>query len=71
MTLTSWTVELEPGVWVARCDGDPGRTLRSQNAKQFVSCRAAARALAAARKYRPFADARVEQQPSGGSRGGA
>lgn len=52
-----WTVQLEPGVWIASWDGDPGRTLRGQNAKQFVSRRAAQRALIAARKYRAFAKA--------------
>ena len=54
-------VELEPDVWIARWDGDPGRTLRLRKAKQFVSGRAAEKALASARKYRPFVDACVKQ----------
>lgn len=59
--MTVWTVELEPGVWIAAWDGDPGRTLRRQNATQFVSCRGAERALARARNHRPFAAARIRQ----------
>lgn len=31
----SHLVEIEPGVWLARWAGDPGRTLIRENAQQF------------------------------------
>ena len=59
MSDTKWTVELEPGVWLAHGRGDPARTLRPDYAKQFATERAAKRALQAARKFRLFANAVV------------
>jgi hypothetical protein len=47
-------VELERGVWLHRGDGDPSRTLVEENATIFESKAAARRALARARKWRPF-----------------
>jgi len=47
-------VELEPGVWIADWEGDPGRTLLKTNAKKFKTREEAERALAEAREYRPF-----------------
>lgn len=57
-----YTVQLEPGVWIAPWDGDPGRTLLHVNAKRFRSRLSAMRALRIAKQHRPFAAARVESQ---------
>lgn len=57
----AWTVEVEPGVWLAPWEGDPGRTLVRQSAKKFISRDAAITALAAAREYRMFIQARILQ----------
>ena len=54
-----WVVELEPGVWLAAWDGDPGRTLVRGNALTFHDQRGARAALHLAREYRPFARARI------------
>lgn len=59
-----WTVELESGVWLAETEGDPGRTLRHEDAQQFGSMAEAAAALTAARKYRPFERACIGSAPS-------
>ena len=59
MSGTKWTVELEPGVWLAHGKGDPPRTLRPEYAKPFANETAARRALQAARKFRPFSIAVV------------
>ncbi len=56
-------VQLESGVWLAGWSGDPGRTLDPSNAKEFLSKRAATSALAAARKHRPFKNARIIPLP--------
>jgi len=58
-TMSIWTVELEPGVWIAPWEGDPGRTLVKQNAEKFNSRDDAKTALVAAREYRPFAKAAI------------
>jgi len=47
-------VELEPGVWLAEWDGDPGRTLDEKNATEFETMLEAVVALNKAREYRPF-----------------
>jgi hypothetical protein len=60
---TRFTVQLEPGVWLAPWDGDPGRTLVRDNAKKFLSEGEAARALEAARRCRAFAAATIESLP--------
>jgi len=44
-----WIVEIETGVWLATWDGDPGRTLVKDSAKQFKSEQSAGRALGKAR----------------------
>ena len=59
MSGTKWTVELEPGVWLANGQGDPPRTLRPGSARQFATEADARRALQAARKFRPFSCAVV------------
>lgn len=43
-------VELETGIYLAYWDGDPGRTLKKQNARRFTSNQAALKALDAARR---------------------
>lgn len=43
-------VELETGIYLADWDGDPGRTLKKQNARRFTSNQAALKALDAARR---------------------
>jgi hypothetical protein len=59
-----WIVELEPGVFLANAEGDPGRTLDAANAKVFDSHpRACIALLVDARKYRPFLAARVTLAP--------
>lgn len=47
-------IELQPGCWIAAMEGDPGRTLKRQNAKVFKSLSRAVNALANARQYRHF-----------------
>lgn len=54
-----FAVELDPGVWIAPWDGDPGRTLRLKNAQVYGSAMSAMDALDAARKYRPFERAAI------------
>lgn len=53
-------VKLEPSVWLAPWDGDPGRTLVRSAAKVFHSEADATTALSAARTYRPFQYAVVQ-----------
>jgi len=52
-------VLLEKGVWIADQEGDPGRTIREENAKEFPNMKSALRALKEAREYRPFEKAEV------------
>lgn len=52
-----WVVELECDVWLAPWTGDPGRTIKRENAKEFDSFEKASDALDEARKYRPFVNA--------------
>lgn len=53
-------VELEKGVWLAEGEGDPARTLRKENAKNFKDEKEAAVALEEARSFRPFINAKTE-----------
>jgi hypothetical protein len=55
----NWVVELEPGVWLAPWEGDPGRTLVESSAKRFETMAAAALALTRARNSRPFPHAAI------------
>lgn len=59
-----FVVELDEGVWIAPWSGDPGRTLVRSNARGFATRAAADEALTAARKYRPFRNARVVPAPT-------
>ena len=52
-------VELEPGVWLREGDGDPPRTLDVQFAHGWRSRVTAEKHLAAARQFRPFANAQI------------
>lgn len=54
-----YLVELEKGVWLAEWEGDPGRTLDIENAKQFKTGKGARISLTLARQYRPFKGAVV------------
>lgn len=58
-----YIAELEPGVWVAPWAGDPGRTIKRENAKRFRTRPAAKAAITRAQKTRPgyFLGARVDQ----------
>lgn len=55
-----WVVRLEEGVWLADVDGDPGRTLVEANAIRYDNLEDAVRALADARKFRPFKTATID-----------
>ena len=54
-------VQLELGVWLARWDGDPGRTMHIENSRWFETREEAEEALREARRCRPFANGRVLQ----------
>jgi len=54
-----YIVELEKGVWIAPWEGDPGRTLEIENAKQYKQRNWAKRGLKMAREYRPFKKAKI------------
>lgn len=54
-----YLVELHPDCWIAKTDGDPGRTIVEANAQRFKTAAAARGALTRARKYRPFLAARI------------
>ena len=53
-------VRLEEGVWLADGEGDPPRTTVESNAKEFDTFGEAWLALIAAREYRLFLDAEIE-----------
>jgi hypothetical protein len=56
-------VELEPFVWLGTCEGDPSRTCQVGNANRYVTESLANAALDAARRYRPFANAKTVEVP--------
>ncbi len=58
--MNEWIVQLEPGVWIAEIEGDPGRTLVQENAQRFENMVTAAKALTAARTFRPFKNASID-----------
>ena len=53
-------VLLEPSVWLTEGEGDPPRTFKKEDAHDFKTLSDAMIALAEARRYRPFVDARIE-----------
>jgi len=52
-------VELEKGVWLAPWEGDPGRTLKIENALKFITEYQAKVGLRFAQQHRPFENGRV------------
>lgn len=52
--ITGWRVELEPGVWLAPWDGDPGRTLVKASATVFPTVNEASAALDRASDFREW-----------------
>ena len=57
--MAKWIVLLESGVYLAAGQGDPARTVHADSARQFDSHPRARNAMRAARKHRPFVDAKV------------
>lgn len=55
----AFVVWLDRECWLAPMHGDPGRTLRIENATRFISRRDAEGSLTEACKYRPFPRADV------------
>lgn len=57
----SLKIELEKGVWLASpiLFGDPPRTLRQENAREFPDMASAQKALKKARKFQLFLDAQI------------
>jgi hypothetical protein len=55
-----YIVELEKGVWLAPGQGDPARTLKIENAKQYKRKNWAKYGLKMARNYRPFEKAKIK-----------
>lgn len=64
MVTAAWVVELEPGVWLAPWDGDPGRTLVEASATRYPSYVAADRALTRAQACRTFLTPAIREVPS-------
>lgn len=60
MKSDKFIVLLEPGVWIADIEGDPGRTCVRENAK-ITTLRNATILLATARQYHAFQTARIEK----------
>lgn len=54
-----FVVELAPTIYIAEWSGDPGRTLVRKSARRYDTLRGARIALARARRYRAFPDARI------------
>jgi hypothetical protein len=54
-----FVVELQTGCWLAEWRGDPGRTLKLENAKRYATEVDAIRAKALARRLREFPDATI------------
>ncbi len=59
MKAKQYIVELEPETWIADVPGDPGRTVVIDHAARFATKKLAAAALASARRYRAFGDAKI------------
>jgi len=54
-----YIIELEPGVWLARGQGDPCRTLVRAKARKYGRWQDAKTGLTWACKYRPFKNAQI------------
>ena len=59
-----FVVEIFQNCWLAPWTGDPGRTCKIENAKQYSSERGAKIALGIARRYRKLPNARVYEYVS-------
>ena len=55
-----YVVELQKGVWIAPWNGDPGRTLKLENAQKYKRKNRAKHGLRMARQYRPFLKAKIK-----------
>ena len=57
----SYIIELEKGVFIADIEGDPGRTLKKENAERFrLKVQAEANLTVIRKRYgRPFCDAEI------------
>lgn len=55
----AFVVEIESGVWLAPCDGDPGRTLDKSRAATFPTRKTAEMALRRARVFKDFRNAKI------------
>ena len=55
-----YIVKLEEGVWLAPWEGNPGRTLKIENATKYYIRENAEKALSDALKYRSFSDPEIE-----------
>ena len=60
-TQVRFIVRLEPGVWIAAQEGDPGRTTVKASARRFDTERSARRALSKARRSGQYPRAVVER----------
>ena len=54
-----YVIQLESGWWRAVWPGDPGRTGNLNTAKRYTTMRGAKLALARARTYRKFVNAKI------------
>jgi len=54
-----YIIELEKGIWLAPWEGDPGRTLKKENARRFRTKKEANRMLIMALLMRQFKGSRV------------
>ena len=59
-----YIVELEPGVWLARGQGDPCRTVVKESARRYGRWQDARVGLRWAEKYRPFKNAQIIEVPT-------
>ena len=51
--MTSWVIEISPGVWLAPWLGDPGRTTVKNSARKFKTLHGARVALGVAKRKYP------------------
>ena len=59
--MREYIIELEKDVWLAEWKGDPGRTLKIENAQKYTDLKEAQSDLIQARTYRPFKKAKILQ----------
>tara|TARA_R110001592_G_scaffold32728_1_gene114379 strand:- start:1030 stop:1224 length:195 start_codon:yes stop_codon:yes gene_type:complete len=61
--MKNYIIELESNCWVAKWEGDPGRTIVKKNAEIFNNKLKAEQALKYARMFRPFKFAKIIRVP--------